>query len=152
MIYKNMNLVAVPFIAVMISLMGFFSDRIKPVYQIAPAFALRSIVCFSFKFITSPSAPVTYVCSVLLLASSTMLIISIESLFMKKLSIEVRGSMTVLMQFFIGIGALFFHVIGGPAFDSIGPASPFIMVSCFDGVLFCFTIMLAALGMLTYGG
>jgi len=50
----------------------------------------------------------------------------------------------------MGIGALFFHVIGGPVFDAMGPSSPFLLVSFLDGGLCTFAVLLGALGMLTY--
>ena len=69
---------------------------------------------------------------------------------MKNLPKEVRGAMTILLTFFMGCAALLFHGVGGPIFDALGPASPFVLVSVFDVALCAFAIVLGALGMLTY--
>ena len=82
---------------------------------------MRAVVCYCFKMVQKPTSQMAYACSSLLLVSSTMLIISLESLFMKNLPREVRGAMTILLTFFMGVGALLFHGVGGPVFDSLGP-------------------------------
>ena len=97
-----------------------------------------------------PTSAYAYTCSSLLLVASTMLVISLESLFMKNLPRDIRGAMTILLTFFLGLGALLFHSVGGPIFDSMGPASPFVLVSFFDAVLCAFAIILGAIGLLTY--
>jgi len=79
-----------------------------------------------------------------------MLIISLESLFMKNLPREVRGAMTILLTFFLGLAALLFHGVGGPVFDNLGPASPFVLVSFFDAAACIFAIILGGLGLLNY--
>ena len=65
------------------------------------------------------------------------MVVSIESLFMKNLPREVRGAMTILLTFFMGLGALLYNGIGGPVFDGLGPSSPFVLVAIFD---ICFAI------------
>ena len=69
---------------------------------------------------------------------------------MKNLPREVRGAMTILLTFFMDIAALGFNVVGGPVFDSLGPASPFVLVSVFDVALCIFAIILGITGHLTY--
>ena len=73
-----------------------------------------------------------------------------ESLFMKNLPREVRGAMTILLTFFMGIAALAYNSTAGPVFDSLGPASPFIIISIFDVVLCLFAVGLAISGHLNY--
>mmetsp|Transcript_31326 Transcript_31326/g.41473 ORF Transcript_31326/g.41473 Transcript_31326/m.41473 type:complete len:84 (-) Transcript_31326:289-540(-) len=82
--------------------------------------------------------------------SSTVLVISLESLFMKNLPREARGAMTILLTFFISIAALLFHGVGGPVFDLMGPASPFVLVSGLDFALAIFATILGGLGYLSY--
>ena len=70
---------------------------------------------------------------------------------MKSLSRDVRGAMTILLCFFLESGSLGFNGIGGPIFDTLGPASPFILIAIFDMALFAFAILLGASGHLTPG-
>ena len=150
MVFSRMTLVSIAPVLATILLMGLFSDSVKPVLLIAPGFLLRSLICFGFKYVDDPTSNMALTCSSMLLVASTMLIISLESLFMKNLPREVRGAMTILLTFFMGCAALLFHGVGGPIFDALGPASPFVLVSVFDVALCAFAIVLGALGMLTY--
>ena len=68
---------------------------------------------------------------------------------MKNLPREVRGAMTILMCFFMESGALLYNGVGGPIFDSLGPASPFVLVSVFDIAVCAFSVLLACSGHLT---
>ena len=150
MVFSRMTLVSIAPVLATILLMGLFSDSVKPVLLIAPGFLLRSFICFGFKYVDDPTSNMAFTCSSMLLVASTILIISLESLFMKNLPKEVRGAMTILLTFFMGCAALLFHGVGGPIFDALGPASPFVLVSVFDVALCAFAIVLGALGMLTY--
>lgn len=98
-----------------------------------------------------PTTPLAYALSSLLLAASTAMVIGLESLFMKNLPRDVRGAMTVLLTFFLGLGALLFNVIGGPIFDNFGPSSPFLLVSAMDMALCALALYLGCSGYLTYG-
>ena len=77
-------------------------------------------------------------------------VVSLESLFMKNLPRDVRGAMSILMTFFLDIAALAYNIVGGPVFDSLGPASPFLLVSIFDMMLFLLAILLGCFGYLSY--
>ena len=85
----------------------------------------------------------------MLLSFSTIMVVSIESLFMKNLPREVRGAMTILMTFFMGLGDLLYNGIGVPEFDEHGPASPFVLVSILDMAFCVFAILLGCGGYLT---
>ena len=65
---------------------------------------------------------------------------------MKNLPKEVRGAMTILLTFFMEAGALLYNGVGGPIFDSLGPSSPFVLVSVFDVAVCAFSIVLAVSG------
>ena len=58
--------------------------------------------------------------------------------------------MTILLTFFMDLAALGYNVVGGPIFDSLGPASPFILVAVFDMAVCIFAIVLGLTGNLTY--
>ena len=68
---------------------------------------------------------------------------------MKNLPGHARGAMTILLTFFMGLGALLFNGVGGPVFDTMGPSSPFVLVSIFDMILCAFAIALGCSGHLT---
>ena len=70
---------------------------------------------------------------------------------MKSLSRDERGAMTILLCFFLESASLGFNGVGGPIFDTLGPASPFILIAIFDVALFAFSILLGASGHLTPG-
>ena len=53
------------------------------------------------------------------------------------------------LQVFGNLGLLLFTYFGGPAFDKIGPTSPFIIVACADGIVFALATGLAVLGYLS---
>ena len=146
-----MTLMAIPTTLVTIGIMGLVADHIKPVFLIAPAFLARSAVCFTFKIVDDASSPAAYTVSSLLLATSTVLVISLESLFMKNLPRDIRGAMTILLTFFLGLGSLCFNGIGGLVFDGFGPASPFVVVSGLDLVVFVMAVLLGCAGHLDYG-
>ena len=144
-----MTLYSIPSTLSTIFIVGYVADIIRPVYMIVPAFLGRSIVCYSFQFVEDPESPAAYFSACMLLACSTMMVVSIESLFMKNLPREVRGAMTILLTFFMGLGALLFNGIGGPVFDSMGPSSPFVLVSILDTVFCIFALLLGCCGYLT---
>lgn len=67
---------------------------------------------------------------------------------MKSLPKEVRGAMTVLLAFFLGLGALLYNGVGGPIFDGLGPNSPFTLVSIMDMATCLFALLLGCSGRL----
>jgi len=70
---------------------------------------------------------------------------------MKNLPREARGALTIQTAFFMGLAGLLFNFIGGPIFDALGPASPFLLISVFDMTLFAFAFLLGTTGHLTSG-
>ena len=67
---------------------------------------------------------------------------------MKNLPKDVRGAMTVLLAFFMGLGSLLYNGVGGPIFDSLGPTSPFKLVAIADFALCLFALVLGCSGRL----
>ena len=61
---------------------------------------------------------------------------------------EIRGAMVGTLNLFANIGTLLFTYYGGPAFDKIGPTSPFIIIACGDWAVFIFALSLGLLGFL----
>ena len=150
MLFSQISLVSIPSTFIVIFASGYFSDIIKPVYMIAPAFFCRSIVTYCFKLIDEPTSWLTFALSAAMIACSVVQVVSLESLFMKNLPGDVRGAMTILLAFFLSLAALLYNGVGGPVFDSLGPASPFVLVSAFDFAFCLFAIMLGCSGYLDF--
>ncbi len=148
MIYSRTTLVSIVPTFATLGLMGCLTDCIHPVYLITPAFLMRSLVCYTYKFVENPESKLAFALASLLLCSSTALVIGLESLFMKNLPRDVRGAMTVLLAFFLGLGALLYNGVVGPIFDGLGPTSPFKLVSIMDLALCIFALILGCTGRL----
>ena len=106
--------------------------------------------CHLFKLIEDPNENEAFILVSLMIIFSIGQVVSLESLFMKNLPRDVRGAMSILMTFFLDIAALAYNIVGGPVFDSLGPASPFLLVSIFDMTLFLLAILLGCFGYLSY--
>jgi len=61
---------------------------------------------------------------------------------------EIRGAMVGTLNLFANIGTLLFTYFGGPAFDKVGPTTPFIIIACGDLAVFLLALSLALLGLL----
>ena len=149
-LYSRMTLVSIPSTLVTIMAAGLLADCVKPVLLIAPAFFGRSITTYLFKLIEDPNENEAFILVSLMIIFSIGQVVSLESLFMKNLPRDVRGAMSILMTFFLDIAALAYNIVGGPVFDSLGPASPFLLVSIFDMTLFLLAILLGCFGYLSY--
>lgn len=147
--FSTMTLYSMPSTIVTLLLSGYYVDIVKPIYLIAPAFLCRSLSTYSFKFVQDPEGALAYILVSLLLVTTTVMVVSLESAFMKSLPADARGAMLVLLTFFMGIGALLFNGVGGPIFDGLGPSSPFILVSILDMIFFVLAIILSCLGYLS---
>ena len=58
----------------------------------------------------------------------------------------MRGALSILLTFFMGIWSLSFNAVGGPIYDEMGPASPFMLCAVFDVALCLFAITLGITG------
>lgn len=149
-VYSRITLVALPVSLLMVFLTGYLADVVRPVYLIVPGFFGRSIATYMFKMVDEPKSIFAYTLVTLLVAFSIMQVVSLESLLMKNLPRDARGALTVLVTFFMGLASLLFNVVGGPFFDYLGPASPYMVVSVFDMALCFFALFLGAMGSLTW--
>jgi len=115
--FSTMTLYSMPSTIATLLLSGYYVDSVKPIYLIAPAFLCRSLTTFSFYFVDDPESVLAYFLVSMLLVTSTVMVVSLESAFMKSLPGDARGAMLVLLTFFMGIGALLYNGVGGPIFD-----------------------------------
>ena len=149
-VYSRITLVALPVSLLMVFASGYLADVIKPVYLIVPGFFGRSVTTYMFKMIDEPKSTFTFIIVTSLIAFSIMQVVSLESLLMKNLPRDARGALTVLVTFFMGLASLLFNVVGGPFFDYLGPASPYMVVSVFDIALCFFALFLGVMGSLDW--
>lgn len=62
------------------------------------------------------------------MVGSVFAMTSIETVFVRNLPKEVRGTMNGVQSFFGTMGVLIFVKVGGYMFDIYGPKSPFLLV------------------------
>ena len=148
-LYSRMTLVIAPTSIFMILITGYMADYVKPIFLIAPGFLGRSITTYCFRHVSEPKGIASFTLTGLLVAFSILEVVSLETLLMKNLPREARGALTILVTFFMGLAGLLFNFIGGPIFDELGPASPFLLISVFDMFIFVFGIFLHNTGYLT---
>lgn len=147
-LFAHATTILIPFAVAAILLTGWVADRVQPAYTIPTAFALRAFVCSQFQNVSDPHSALSYALITALVVTSAMLVINIEGYFIKGLPKEVRGSMTLVLTFFCGLNSTLFNYVGGPIFDSIGPAAPFTLTAGFDWVFCLFGAGLAYAGYL----
>lgn len=147
-IYQKITLIALVGVAFFLPLVGYISDKYGPHITIPLSFVLRAVVLTSFLGIKEPDSVFSYAMCSLIIISSAMQASSIDALFLKTLPKEIRGAMVGTYNMFANVGTLLFTHYGGPAFDKVGPASPFIMIACGDWAVFLFAITLVFFGLL----
>jgi predicted MFS family arabinose efflux permease len=129
-------------------LVGHISDKIGAHITVPASFLCRAVVLSSFMYITDPDSILAYALCSLIIITSAMQASSVEVLFLKTIPKEIRGAMVGTLNLFANVGTLLFTHYGGPAFDKIGPASPFAIIACGDWVVFTIALALVTLGML----
>ena len=112
-IFSLMTLLDAPGILLVGLTMAFIADHVSTANLVIPAFVTRSGAFFAFTLVNDPRSPFAYMASIGVTMSSIVAIISLETLFMKRLPREVAGAMAILQAFFIAIGALLFNAASG---------------------------------------
>jgi MFS family permease len=149
-IYQRITLAAMLGTAVFLPLLGHFSDKFGAHVTVPVSFMTRAAVLTSFLQIKNPDSLLSYVMCSLIIISSAMQASSIDSLFLKSVPKDIRGAMYGTLNLFANIGTLLFTHYGGPAFDKIGPTSPFIIIACGDWAVFLIAVTLVMLGLLKH--
>ena len=146
MIFSRMTLYAIPGVLATIFAMGYLADVVKPLYLIVPAFLSRGLTTFLFKFVKDPQGFTAYALTTMMFVTTVVMVISTEALFFKILPRDIRGAMTILLSFFLQLGAMLYNMVGGRLFDSMGPASPFVLIAIFDVAICVYAIVLGCFG------
>jgi MFS family permease len=147
-IYQKITLIAMMGTAVALPLLGHFSDKVGAHITVPIAFLSRALVLTSFLYISDPDSIISYLLCSLIIITSAMQSSSVEVLFLKTVPKEIRGAMVGFLNLFANIGTLLFTHYGGPAFDKIGPTSPFIIIACGDWIVAVLAISLVTVGLL----
>ena len=74
--------------------------------------------------------------------------ICVETLFLKGIPADIRGTMLGLFWFFAMFGILLFTIIGGQLFDKVGPASPFGGLLVADSFFFVLMSLMGLCGLI----
>ena len=74
--------------------------------------------------------------------------ICVETLFLKGIPADIRGTMLGLFWFFAVLGILLFTIVGGQLFDKVGPAAPFGGLLIADACFFVFMTLLGLCGLI----
>jgi len=147
-IYQKISVVAMLGTALALPFLGYWSDKVGPHLTMPLSFAFRAVVGTLFLFIEDPDTVFARLLCSCIIISSAMQSASLEVLFMRTIPQDIRGSMVGAMNLFANIGMLAFTFFGGRAFDSIGPKSPFMIMSIGDWIVFALATVLACLGFL----
>ena len=134
--------------ALVLPLLGYISDKIGTHITVPASFISRALVLTSFLFIKDPDTIISYFLCSCIIITSAMQSSSIEVLFLRTLPQDIRGVMVGILNVFANLGTLFFTKYGGPAFDKIGPTSPFIIIACGDWAVFMLATAFVLLGLL----
>ena len=113
----RINLAGAPALIIVILLLGYLADKVKPMYTMASAFLVRGVASYSFEYITDPNTFFSYAVIIFFIAGATGLVVSMESFFMKNLPGDVRGAMTMLLMFILSSWAMAFNALAGVLFD-----------------------------------
>ena len=126
--------------AIVFPIVGYVCDRISPTKFAPFAFIARFICCCFFYTLTSPNSIYAYIICALIVISTVIEQISMDSIFAKNLPKETRGVLNGFYSFLGQLGILIFSFIAGWSFDAIGPKSPFALIGIIDILfaLLCF--------------
>ena len=113
----RLNLAGAPVLLIVIILLGYLADKVKPMYTIASAFIVRGVALYSFEYISDPNSFFSYAVVIFFVAGATGQVVSMESFFMKNLPGNVRGAMTMILMFILSSWAMAFNALAGILFD-----------------------------------
>ena len=146
-IYQNLFLISVLCVAFTAPVLIRMSDHWHLGWSIGFSFLIRAIVfMFGFPNLQYPDNPWTFVLCVLMLGGTASQSIAVESFYSKMIPSDIAGSMRGLYNFFGQLGVLLMTLVTGYLYDTWGPASPFLIIGCLDGLLALFTIVLCCMG------
>ena len=139
------SILAITFVS---GVFGFFVDKSDMRILVPTLFASRALCGTGFYFIEDPSTWYSYILCISTIVVSMLQYVAIEALFLRGIQSHIRGTMQGLSLFFGAIGATSFALFAGKLFDQVGPWAPFMLMSGADFVIFIFTLIWIALGLL----
>jgi MFS family permease len=147
-VYRRIILVSMVLTGAFLPLIGHTADKIPSKYLMPAAFSIRCLACFLFVRIVDPNTYMSYISCSLLILSTTVENVAMETLFMKDMPGNVRGSLNGCLHFFGCLGLLLFTESAGWLFDCVGPYAPFALVGAFDAILCLYASFLGLTGQL----
>ena len=147
-IYKHASIIAMVSALVLLPLISQLSDRVSPLVMLPASFLLRCLVGGSFQFVKDPKSLFTiFLFTALVVMSATQYLV-VKAWYNRRMSKEIRGNMSNIMEIFSTAGLVIFVLLTGKAFDTYGPSSPFTILAGCDLVVVLLASSLACFGVL----
>ena len=147
-LYQSIIVFSFVFVALLTPVFGVIADKLPGAVIVPITFALRCVIGFNFLQIEDPRLPWSIIICCLYVIISLQMNISVETLFLKGIPADIRGTMLGLFWFFAMLGILLFTVIGGNLYDRVGPAAPFGGLLVVDGLFFVVMSLLGLCGLI----
>jgi len=134
-IYRKIVIIGVIVVLITMPLYGLLVDKADLRVIIPVTFLGRGLCAGSFYFITNPEMWQSYTLCIVTIMISVVQFLSVEVVFMRKMSGQIRGTLSGVAFFFGSVGTTAFALVGGIIFDTIGPWAPFMLVGGADLVV-----------------
>lgn len=141
-IYKHATVIAMLSALILLPFIGTLSDKVSPLVALPLSFLLRSFVAGSFQFVKDPNSIFTiFLFTALVVVSATQYLV-VKAWYNRRMSKEIRGNMSNIMEIFATSGLVIFVLLTGKAYDVYGPSSPFTILAGCDLVVVLLVISL----------
>ena len=137
----NMMIYSVAVSALVFPIIGKACDMVDSKKTVPFAFLFRSVTTYMFWQLEEPDSIRSYGVCVLMILSSIIENISVDSIFNKNLPKETRGVLMGLYSCAGQLGILCFSLIAGSLFDNVGAHSPFVFLGVLDFIFALITIV-----------
>ena len=124
------------------------SDKVDTRFSIPLTFLAHSALAGSFKYISDPTSPISYILCLLLPTVTASQFAAQDALFFRNMRAEIRGTLQGIAFFFGAIGTMLFALVGGIVFDKVAPWAPFVLISVADFVCFIIAVLFIMFGLL----
>ena len=110
-------------------------DRLNRVTALAIALGFATVGYISMAAMDSPLEPLAFPLLILLTLGSPTPLMASVGLLGQEAPVRERGTIFGMSALVGAAGILLFMKAGGPLFDSVGPAGPFVMMGIVQGVM-----------------